>query len=74
MVFKLPFGCLETVCGKALWAGSYWGASSLNVVGDVVLDWGVRSRDLGEGRELRRQVEVGVGVVLGADGRAGGDI
>jgi len=43
-------------------------------VGDVVLDWDVRSRDLGEGRELRQQVEVGVGVVLGADGRAGGDI
>jgi len=69
-VFKLPFGCW----GEASWTGGNWGASSLNVVGDVVLDWDVRSRDLGEGRKLRQQVEVGVGVVLGADGRAGGDI
>ena len=49
-------------------------ASSVNVVGDLVLDWSVRNRDLGEGRELLQRIEVGVGLVLGADGRAVGDI
>ena len=70
-VLKFLFGSLETVRCESSWTGRDRRASELNVVKNIVFDWCVWGRELGEGGKLRQQVDVGVCVVLGAEGEAG---
>ena len=70
-VLKFLFCSLETIRCESSWTGRDGRASGLNVVKDIVLYWCVWGSDLGEGRELRQQVEVGVYAVLGAERGAG---
>ena len=66
-MLKLPFGCLETVWGEASWMSRDWGACCLDVMGGIVPNRRVGSRDVSESWELGQQIEVGVGVVLRAE-------
>ena len=63
-MLKLLFSCLEAIGCTTSGACRDRGSNSLDVMCDVVFGRGVWGRYLGKGRELRQEVEVGVGVVF----------